>query len=152
MSRIAVFPGSFDPITKGHVNIVERALPLFDKIIVAVGNNSLKKYAFSFERREQWIKEIFKKHSKVEVTVYQGLTVTFMKQVKANYLLRGIRNGADFDYENTIAQLNKAMSPELETICLMSDPQHAFISSTMVRDIYNNGGNPAIFLPEEVKL
>src|SRR5690348_6618931 len=96
--KIAVFPGSFDPITKGHVNIVERALPLFDKIIVAIGNNTAKKYAFSYERREQWIKDIFKNQKKVEVTVYQGLTVTFMKSMHANYLLRGIRNGADFEY------------------------------------------------------
>jgi len=151
-NKIAVFPGSFDPITKGHVNIVERALPLFDKIIIAIGNNSTKKYAFPFEKRQQWIKDIFRKYRNIEVTAYQGLTVTFVKNVNATYLIRGIRNSSDFEYEKTIAQLNKAMAPELETICILSDPEHSHISSTIVREIVLNGGDPGIFLPEEVKL
>lgn len=150
--KIAVFPGSFDPVTNGHVNIVERALPLFDKIIVAIGNNSMKKYAFSFEKREQWIKAIFKKHRAVEVMSYQGLTVDFVKSVRANYLLRGIRNASDFEYERTIAQLNKEMAPGLETVCIITDPQFAHISSTIVRDIILNGGNPGMFVPREVKI
>lgn len=150
--KIAVFPGSFDPITNGHVNIVERALPLFDKIIIAIGNNSMKRYAFPFEKREQWLKDIFKKHRTVEVMSYQGLTVNFVKSVRATYLLRGIRNTSDFEYERTIAQLNKAMAPELETICIITDPQYAHISSTIVRDIILNGGNPSMFVPREVKL
>lgn len=150
--KIAVFPGSFDPITNGHVNIMERALPLFDKIIIAIGNNSMKRYAFPFEKREQWLKDIFKKHRTVEVMSYQGLTVNFVKSVRATYLLRGIRNTSDFEYERTIAQLNKAMAPELETICIITDPQYAHISSTIVRDIILNGGNPSMFVPREVKL
>lgn len=149
--KIAVFPGSFDPITNGHVNIVERALPLFDKIIVAIGNNSSKKYAFTFAQREQWLNAIFKKHKTIEVHAYEGLTVSFMKKVNAAYLLRGIRNSSDFEYEKTIAQLNKAMAPGVETICMLSDPEHAHISSTIVREIILNGGDPAIFLPKEVK-
>ncbi|MDZ4844651.1 MAG: pantetheine-phosphate adenylyltransferase [Chitinophagales bacterium] len=150
--KIAVFPGSFDPITNGHVNIVKRALPLFDKIIIAIGNNSTKKYAFSFEKREQWIKDIFKKHKNIEVMGYQGLTVTFVKSVNATYLLRGIRNSSDFEYEKTIAQLNKTMAPELETICMLTDPLYAHISSTIVREIILNGGDPNMFVPKEVKL
>ncbi len=150
--KIAVFPGSFDPITKGHVNIVERALPLFDKIIIAIGDNSSKKYAFPFEKREEWIKEIFKKYKNIEVMAYRGLTVNFTKKVNATYLVRGIRNSSDFEYEKTIAQLNKSMAPELETICILSDPQHSHISSTIVREIVLNGGDPSIFLPPEVKL
>ncbi|HXH19297.1 MAG TPA: pantetheine-phosphate adenylyltransferase [Chitinophagales bacterium] len=150
--KIAVFPGSFDPITKGHVNIVERALPLFDKIIIAIGNNSTKKYAFPFEKREKWIKDIFCKYNNIEVMAYQGLTVNFTRKVKATYLVRGIRNSSDFEYEKTIAQLNKSMAPELETICILSDPEHAHISSTIVREIVLNGGDPSIFLPPQVKL
>ncbi len=150
--KIALFPGSFDPITKGHVNVMLRALPLFDKVIIALGNNSSKKYAFAFEKREQWIKDIFKAHPSVEVMAYQGLTVDFARKVKARYLIRGIRNSSDFEYEKTIAQLNKSMMPELETICILSDPEHSHISSTIVREIILNGGDPGIFLPEEVKL
>lgn len=148
--KIAVFPGSFDPITKGHVNIVMRALPLFDKIVVAIGNNSSKKYSFSFEQRMGWIKSVFRNEPKIEVAEFQGLTVHFARRIGARYLIRGIRTAADFDYEKTIAQLNKSMSPELETICIISDPELSHISSTIVREIVINGGDAAIFLPEEV--
>jgi len=150
--KIAVFPGSFDPITKGHVNIVMRSVPLFDKIVVAIGNNSSKKYSFTFEERMEWIKAVFKNEPKVEATEFQGLTVDFAKSIGAKYLLRGIRTAADFDYEKTIAQLNKSMAPELETICIISDPDLSHISSTIVREIVLNGGNPNIFLPKEVKI
>lgn len=150
--KIAVFPGSFDPITKGHVNIVKRALPLFDKIIIALGNNTSKKYAFSFEKREKWINDIFRDYPKVEVTSYEGLTVHFAKKVNANYLLRGIRTSSDFEYEKTIAQLNKSMEADLETICIISDPELSHISSTIVREIILNGGDPSKFLPPEVEL
>jgi pantetheine-phosphate adenylyltransferase len=148
--KIAVFPGSFDPITKGHVNIVLRSLPLFDKIVVAIGNNSSKKYSFTFEERMQWIKDVFNKEPKVEVSEFKGLTVNFTKSIGAKYLLRGIRTSADFDYEKTIAQLNKSMAPELETICIISDPDLSHISSTIVREIVINGGDASIFLPKEV--
>ncbi len=150
--KIALFPGSFDPITKGHVNIVLRSLPLFDKIIIALGNNSSKKYAFGIEQRSQWIAEIFKKYPNIEVMSYEGLTVNFAKKVNALYLLRGIRTSSDFEYEKTVAQLNKSMMPELETICMLSDPEHSHISSTIVREIVLNGGDPTIFLPPEVKI
>jgi pantetheine-phosphate adenylyltransferase len=150
--KIAVFPGSFDPITKGHVNIVKRALPLFDKVVVAIGNNTSKRYSFTFEERINWIREVFKNEPKVEVTEFQGLTVNFARNIGANYLIRGIRTAADFDYEKTIAQLNKSMAPELETICIISDPNLSHISSTIVREIVINGGDPSIFLPDEVKI
>lgn len=150
--KIAVFPGSFDPITKGHVNIVKRALPLFDKIIIALGNNTTKKYAFSYEQREGWIKDIFKKYPNIEVTAYEGLTVNFAGKVNAKYLVRGIRNSSDFEYEKTIAQLNKSMTADLETICIISDPELSHISSTIVKEIILNGGDPSIFLPAEVKI
>lgn len=150
--KIAVFPGSFDPITIGHVNIVRRAAPLFDKIIIALGNNSSKKYFFTLEQRQQWIEEIFADLPNVEVTAYQGLTVNFVKKVNAKYILRGIRNAADFDYEKTIAQLNKSMDPELETICIISDPEMTHISSTIVREIMVNGGDVSKFVPKGVKI
>ena len=152
MSKIAVFPGSFDPITKGHVNIVMRSLPLFDKVVVAIGNNSSKKYSFTFEERIQWIRDVFKNEPKVEASEFQGLTVNFAKSIGARYLIRGIRTAADFDYEKTIAQLNKSMAPELDTICIISDPDLSHISSTIVREIVINGGDPSIFLPKEVAL
>jgi pantetheine-phosphate adenylyltransferase len=148
--KIAVFPGSFDPITIGHVDIVMRALPLFDKIVVAIGNNSTKKYSFSFEQRMNWIKAVFKNEEKVEVSEFQGLTVSFAKKIGAKYLIRGIRTAADFDYEKTIAQLNKSMSPDLETICIISAPELSHISSTIVREIVINGGDARLFLPKEV--
>lgn len=148
--KIAVFPGSFDPITVGHVNIVKRAAPLFDKIIVAIGNNTSKKYYFDFEQRKQWIEQIFEDYDNVETTAYQGLTVNFTKKVGAKYLLRGIRNAADFDYEKTIAQLNKSMDPELETICVISDPELSHISSTIVREILINGGDVSKFVPKMI--
>ncbi len=152
MAKIAVFPGSFDPITLGHVNIVKRAAPLFDKIIVAIGTNTSKKYYFTFEQRKQWIEEIFKDYSNVETSAYQGLTVNFTKSVGANYLLRGVRNAADFDYEKTIAQLNKAMDAELETIIIISEPELSHISSTIVREILINGGDVSKFVPSQIEV
>lgn len=150
--KIAVFPGSFDPITIGHVNIVKRALPLFDKVIVAIGNNTNKKYYFTFEQRKQWIDQIFAEYPTVETMAYQGLTVNFVKEVGAQYLLRGIRNAADFDYEKTIAQLNKSMAPNLETICIISDPEISHISSTIVREILVNGGDVSKFVPPGIEI
>jgi pantetheine-phosphate adenylyltransferase len=119
---------------------------------MAIGNNSSKKYSFTFEERINWIKEVFKNEPKVAVTEFQGLTVNFARSINAKYLIRGIRTAADFDYEKTIAQLNKSMAPELETICIISDPNLSHISSTIVREIVINGGDPSIFLPDEVKI
>lgn len=151
MKRIAVFPGTFDPITIGHVNIIERGLPLFDEIIVGIGHNSSKAALFQLEQRLQWISDIFKNHTNVRGEVYEGLTVDFCKKAGANYILRGLRNMADFDYEKNIAQMNKLVAPGVETVFLMCDPTYTPISSSVVRDLIRNGGNTAPFLPKEVK-
>jgi pantetheine-phosphate adenylyltransferase len=149
--KIAVFPGSFDPITIGHQNIVERALPLFDKIIVAIGHNTLKNYHFSIEHRIDFIKLTFKNNPKIEVTTYSGLTIDFCKQVNSNYILRGIRNIADYNYENSIAQMNKAMNNDIETIFIPTIPELSAINSTIIRDILINGGDVNNFVPTIIK-
>jgi pantetheine-phosphate adenylyltransferase len=149
--KIAVFPGSFDPITIGHQNIIERALPLFDKIIVAIGINSSKKYHFSLEKRTEFIQLTFKNNPKVEVLTYEGLTINFCKTVDARFILRGIRNGADYIYENNIAQMNKAMEKDIETIYLSTIPALSAINSTIVRDIIINNGDASQFVPAVLK-
>ena len=149
--KIAVFPGSFDPITKGHQDIIQRALPLFDKIIVAIGKNSAKKYHYSLEKRINFIELTFNHNPKIEVISYSGLTINFCKSVDANYILRGIRNSADYMFENSIAQMNKAMENTIETIFIPTIPELAAISSTIVRDILVNGGNVEKFVPASIK-
>ena len=149
--KIAIFPGSFDPITKGHQDIIERALPLFDKIIIAIGKNSAKKYHFSLEERTQFIELTFNNNPKIEVISYTGLTIDFCKSVNANYILRGIRNSGDYMYENSIAQMNKAMDNDIETIFMPTIPELAAINSTIVRDILINGGNVEQFVPTAIK-
>ena len=151
MTRVAVFPGSFDPFTIGHEAIVLRAMSLFDKIIVAVGHNSRKKYLYSAEQREAWAKMIFEDHKKIEVTSFEGLTIDFCKSVNAKYLIRGLRDSADFQFEKSIAQMNKAMSPELETIFLLTDPEYSAINSTILREILKNGGDVSEFLPLKIR-
>jgi len=148
--KIAVFPGSFDPITLGHQNIIERALPLFDKIVVAIGQNSAKKYLFTLEQRTDFIELSFSS-PKIEVISYNGLTIDFCKTVNANYILRGIRNSADYLYENSIAQMNKAMESDIETIFIPTIPELSAINSTIVRDILINGGNVEQFVPSAIK-
>jgi len=152
MNKTAVFPGSFDPVTIGHVDIVKRALPLFDKLIIAIGSNSEKKYFFPSKRRETWLKSIFGNENKIEVVRYDGLTVDFCKKKSAQYILRGIRTSADFEFERLIAQMNSQMSPEVETIFILSRPEFSHISSTIVRDIIRNKGDVGLFVPKEVKL
>ena len=152
MKKIAVFPGSFDPITKGHVDIIQRALPLFDEIIIAIGNNADKKYLFSISRRQKWIQKIFAGNKKITVTSYDGLTVKFCESVNAQYIIRGLRASADFEFERGIAQMNKAMAPEIETIFIISNPAYSAIASTIVRDILTNGGDASQFVPEGVDL
>ncbi len=150
--KIAVFPGSFDPITVGHVDLVKRAIPLFDQIIVAVGINSQKKYLFNLEQRMQWLEDVFASEDKVVVDSFQGLTAYFCQEKGANYLLRGLRNGSDFDYEKTISQMNNIVGNGLETIFLISAPAYSHISSTIVREVIKGNGEAAAFLPPEVKI
>ncbi len=152
MSNIAVFPGSFDPITLGHVALVKRALPLFDKVIVAIGVNSQKKYLFSLEQRLEWLEETFKDEPKVEIASFEKLTAHFCQRVDAKYLLRGLRNASDFDYEKTISQLNSALVDDLETVFLISDPEYSHISSTIVREIIRGGGDASSFIPKAIKI
>jgi pantetheine-phosphate adenylyltransferase len=148
--RRALFPGTFDPITVGHVNIIERALHLFDEIIVGIGHNSSKTTLFPLDQRENWIRTIFKNEPKIRVASYEGLTVDFCKTIDANYILRGLRNMADFDYEKNIAQMNKLVYKETETVFLMCDPIYTPISSSVVRDLIRNGGDASNFIPSDV--
>jgi pantetheine-phosphate adenylyltransferase len=131
--RKAVFPGSFDPITLGHVDIVMKSLPLFDEFIIAIGLNSQKKSLFSLEERMQMIKEVFKHEPKIKVEYFNGLTAKYAQSINASYLVRGLRNGSDFDYEKTISQVNHKLSDNLETVFFISSPEVAHISSTVVR-------------------
>lgn len=150
--KIAIFPGSFDPITKGHQDIILRALPLFDKIIVAVGKNTSKKYMYPQEQRVKWIKAVFKNEKKISVESFSGLTVDYCKKVKATYILRGLRTAADFEFERSIGQINKTMQPGIETIFLLTSPELSAINSTIVRDIVINNGDASQFVPKEVDL
>lgn len=150
--RIAIFPGSFDPITKGHENIVERATPLFDKIIIAVGVNANKKYMFSLEQRITFIEDTFRDNTIVEVDTYEGLTVSYAKRKKARFLLRGLRNPADFEFEKAIAQTNRELVDNLETIFLLTEGQYAHISSSIVRDVAQNNGDYSLFVPKSVRI
>ncbi len=152
MKSIAVFPGSFDPITKGHESIVRRASGLFDKIIVAIGVNASKKGMFTLEQKQKWIIDTFKDLPNVEVKSYTGLTVDFCIKEKAGYILRGLRSNADFEYEFTIAQMNKLLQNHVETYFLLTEPQYSAISSTIVRDIHRNGGDVSRFVPSGVQL
>ncbi len=147
--RRAIFPGSFDPITLGHVDIVNRALPLFDEIIIAIGINSDKKYMFTLEERIHFIKENYKNEPKIKVETYSGLTTEYCKKVKANFILRGLRNPADFEFEKAIAQTNRKLS-EIETVFLLTSSNTAFISSSIVRDVYRHGGDISGFVPKSV--
>lgn len=148
--KIAVFPGSFDPITVGHVDIVHRALPLFDKIIVAIGTNSQKKSLFTLDQRREWVETVFRDTDKVEVGAFEKLTAHYCRRVGARYLLRGLRNASDFDYEKTISQLNQIVGEGLETIFLIAQPGYSHISSTIVREIIKGEGDASPFLPPEV--
>ncbi|MCB0509994.1 MAG: pantetheine-phosphate adenylyltransferase [Chitinophagales bacterium] len=149
-AKIAVFPGSFDPITIGHVDIVKRALPLFDKIIVAIGINSQKKSLYSLKHRMDCLNLVFKDMPEVETDFYEGLTINYCKQKSASYILRGIRSASDFEYEKTIAHLNNAMDEEVETILILSKPELSSISSTIVREIIKGKGEVSKFVPKEV--
>ena len=152
MARIAVFPGSFDPITIGHIDIIERAVPLFDKIIVAIGTNSSKNYMFSLEERKEFIAQSVAKYGNVEVDVYEGLTVDYCREKNARFILRGLRNPADFEFEKAIAHTNRAITNhDIETIFLLTSSGKAYISSSIVRDVMRHGGNYTILVPDVVR-
>ncbi len=150
MNRICLFPGTFDPVTNGHVDVIQRAVSMFDKLIVGVGINSTKQPMFSVEQRTAWISDIFRDDSRIEVMSYEGLTVEFCHKIGAQYILRGIRYIADFEYEKAIADMNRMLAPDVETIFLTCSPAYSTISSTLVRDVIRNGGNARLFLPDEV--
>jgi pantetheine-phosphate adenylyltransferase len=148
MQRIAVFPGSFDPFTKGHESIVNRFVPLFDQVIIAVGVNSTKSYLFTLESRLAHIRSLFADNPKIVVEIFEGLTVDLCKQKKAQYLIRGIRNTTDFEFEKSISQMNNTLSG-IETLFLMTDPQLAPVSSTIVREIKKNNGDIRAFVTND---
>jgi pantetheine-phosphate adenylyltransferase len=148
--RICLFPGTFDPITLGHTDIINRALPLFDKIVVGIGRNSNKQPLFSEEQRIEWLNEIYKGNDKVEAVLYDGLTVNCCKEIGANFILRGIRYVNDFEYEKAIADMNRSLNENIETIFLTCLPQFTSVASTLVRDVLKNGGDVSKFLPKVV--
>jgi len=152
MERVAIFPGSFDPFTIGHESIVKRALPLFDKIVIMIGYNTNKKSFFPVEKRKEWIKQVFPNEPKVQVESHEGLTVDFCKKVNASYILRGLRTSADFEYERAIAQINKKMLPQIESVFLLTMPEHTPVNSTIVRDIILHGGDASMFLPTALNM
>lgn len=152
MNRIAIFPGSFDPFTKGHESIARRALPLFDELIIALGQNTHKTYYFPLEKRMKWITAVFAGEKKVRVTTYKGLTVDYCKQENANYIIRGLRTTADFEFEKAITQMNKALASEIETLFILPLPELSAINSTIIRDIVRNGADASQFVPKGVNL
>jgi len=152
MTKTAIFPGSFSPFTIGHQSIVDRALPLFDRIIISIGINSEKNQYFSIEERLQWIKDVYGNNPKIEIKFYEGLTVDFCKKENANYILRGLRDSHDFKFEKGIAQMNKDLNKEVETIFIITPPEISHISSSIIRDIIKNGGDVSKFIPKEIDL
>ena len=143
-----MFPGSFDPITKGHESIVLRALPLFDKIIIAIGINEQKKHFFSLNERRNWIAKVFQDYPQIDVITYEGLTVDVCKKMNAGFILRGLRTSADFEFERSIGQVNKKMLPGVETVFLLTTPEYTALNSNIVRDIIRHGGDATPFIPD----
>ncbi|HAG16047.1 MAG TPA: pantetheine-phosphate adenylyltransferase [Bacteroidales bacterium] len=150
MKKIAVFPGSFDPITCGHASIIRRALPLFDKVIVAIGVNTLKSNYFDLETRINMIQAVFADTGKVSVQSYSGLTIDFCKQVNAGFILRGLRTSADFEFERSIGQINKQLQEDIETVFLLTQPEHTALNSSIVRDILRYKGDVRKFVPAAI--
>lgn len=147
----AIFPGSFDPLTLGHHDIITRGIPLFDEIIVAIGINADKKYMFSLEERKRFIEDAFKNEPKIKVTTYQGLTVDYCKEMEAEFILRGLRNPADFEFEKAIAHTNRSLS-EIETVFLLTASRTSYISSSIVRDVIRNNGDYTLLVPDSVRV
>ena len=152
MKKTAVFPGSFDPITRGHEYVLRQAIPLFDEIIIAVGENTEKKHLFSLEQRIQWIKKVFSNEKTVSVSTYTGLTVDFCRSVGARYILRGLRTSADFEFERVIAQMNRQLFPGIETVFLLTASEYSHLSSSIVREIYLCKGDLRDFIPVGVEI
>lgn len=151
MSRICLFPGTFDPVTLGHIDIIDRSLDLFDKVVIGIGKNTSKVPMYSEEKRLEWLKEIYKDEPKVEALVYEGLTAECCKRVGAKFILRGIRYVNDFEYEKAIADMNRSLDPTIETIFLTCLPKYTSVASTLVRDVIRNGGDVSQFLPSVVR-
>lgn len=147
----AIFPGSFDPITLGHYDIIKRGIELFDEVIVSIGINSEKKYMFSLEERKKFIEDAFKDEPRVKVMTYEGLTVQFCKEIKVPFILRGLRNPADFEFEKAIAHTNRRLS-KIETIFLLTAASTSYISSSIVRDVIKNNGDYTVLVPESVRV
>ena len=152
MNKIAVFPGSFSPFSLGHKAVVDSALPLFDKVIIAVGNNPEKNQYFSIKKRLKWINDVYKNMPNISVKRYEGLTVDFCKTVNANFIVRGLRDSHNFKFEKNIAQMNKKLNAEIETIFIITPPDLSHISSTILRDIIKNGGDISRFIPKEISI
>ncbi len=152
MKKKAIFPGSFNPITRGHECVIKRAMPLFDNIIIAIGDNQNKENFFPVNKRIEWIKTVFKDYPGIEVMTYSGLTVDFCKKVGAKYILRGLRTSADFEFERSIGQINKQLNTEIDTVFLLTATQYTPLNSSIVRDILKNGGDPSPFVPEGIDI
>jgi pantetheine-phosphate adenylyltransferase len=149
--RKAIFPGSFDPITLGHEDIIRRGITLFDEIVIAIGVNAEKKYMFSLEERKQFLEETFKDEPTVSIITYEGLTIDLCKKINANFILRGLRNPADFEFEKAIAHTNRRMS-KIETVFLLTAAKTSYISSSIVRDVIRNDGQYELLVPVAVKV
>lgn len=147
MRKIAIFPGTFDPFTLGHFDLVQRGLGMFDEIIIALGVNAGKQHMFSLERRKHWITQVFEHEPRVHVQSYEGLTTRFAEQVGAQFILRGLRNSQDFIYESQIAQVNADMASGIQSVFIMSHSSHTMISSTVIRDLIQLGGNYEKYIP-----
>jgi pantetheine-phosphate adenylyltransferase len=152
MKKTAVFPGSFDPFTVGHESVTRRALGIFDEIIIAVGENAEKKSYFPLKTRVEIIRKTFSDEPRVKVDTYSGLTVEYVRKKGISYLLRGLRTSADFEFERAVGQVNKAMDPQIETVFLLTAPEHSFINSTIVRDVLKNGGDASGFVPSAINI
>lgn len=147
---ICLFPGTFDPVTLGHIDIILRAKPLFKKIVIGIGKNTAKTPMFSAEQRLEWFEEIFRDEPGITTSVYEGLTINYCNEIGAKYILRGIRYVSDFEYEKAIADANRTLDPGIETVFLTGEPKYTHVASTIVRDILKNGGDASPFLPEVV--
>ncbi|HEX8334781.1 MAG TPA: pantetheine-phosphate adenylyltransferase [Segetibacter sp.] len=150
--RICLFPGTFDPVTLGHIDIINRSLSLFDKLVIGIGKNANKAPMFPDEQRLDWLNEIYKDDPRVDALVYEGLTADCCKSIGASFILRGIRYVSDFEYEKAIADMNRSLDSSIETIFLTCLPQYTSVASTLVRDVLRNGGDVSPFLPEVVNL